>query len=230
MPDTKRTLWRDTAVLAVVVGVVLLLINTTHLFPRGLLSTLLSYWPVLFIAAGVLRLLSGRRDRRAEGLLYLGAGAFLQLMTLDWIPGGFEAAWPLGSLLLGLWILFRPDKFAALESAELLTLSEFLSDRSFEVNGPAPPRVECDCIFSTLTLRLPAAGSTVLAVDCWFSALTVRLPDETRVRNTASLSLGRLVDRRRRSAIAITDGGAAGHELVLEGRCGLSVMTIKSLH
>ena len=232
-PSPKRNTWTGLAIILVVVGTALLLANTDIVAMRGLPHFIRTYWPCVIIGIGISKLLPEKDRRRSEGIVYLGIGAFFQLMMLDWIPGGFASLWPVASIMFGLWIFFGGTSSDDRGDRSLITtndfeLDELFSSRNVTIASPEVLGGKATLTFAGLTMHLGdadvARGNLTIAVDAWCSSLTLRLPPGWDAEMQATTLVSRLKDRRPRTATPVS----ADRHIILQGALHFSSVNIQS--
>ncbi|MCB2203648.1 hypothetical protein KQI65_02785 [bacterium] len=187
----------------IAVGAILLFGNL-QLFSFGwVFEMVLNFWPLIVVAMGVSRIVSGKSKDFAGGLQLIAVGVFLQILVFGWLPGNLLSYWPYAMVILGLWLIFIQPKKKRLERTrtdDRLQVSEILHDAHYTVESDSfeggrltavLAHLDCDltrCDASPVTMKLHAA--------IYGSAVTLFIPESWHVTLQMSSSMGEARDRR----------------------------------
>ena len=185
----------------ILLGVLFLIdnLNILRLDTGDLIGT---WWPLAIVFLGVVQLLSGRGTSPIGPLILIGIGAFLQLLTLDWV--GWGVIWPLIIIGVGLTVLFqgRTRRWPSVTNSE---------EGSIEVSaifGGAQRRVTSDdfhggklsAVFGGVELDLRdahLATDATIEANVLFGGIEIKVPDEWNVDIQGSPLFGGTEDSRR---------------------------------
>jgi hypothetical protein len=208
-------------VILIVVGA-LLLFGNLQLFAIGwIFGMLLDFWPLIIVAMGISRIVSGKSRDFAGGLQLIGVGLLLQIIVFGWLPGNLLSYWPYALIVVGLWLIFIQPKNKRIEkelSGHRLQLREVLRDARYALSCDGfeggsvfalLSRVECD-----LSACTEDVGSMRLSMRVRWSAITLIVPDTWRVTFAMRHSLGEAQDRR---VLGNPPDGSAAPELQISG-------------
>ena len=219
---SKRKTWTGLGIILVLAGIALVVGNLGLFAPKGLPHFIRTYWPCVILGIGISKLLPEKDRRRTEGFVFLGIGAFFQLLMLDWVPGGFASLWPVASIMFGLWIYFggtssddRADR-SAIDDEEF-ELDELFSSRNVTIASPVVRAGKITLTFARLTVHVGGQVETprdlIISHDGWFSSLTIRVPEDWTIDNKVLALIGSVRDR----SPGGSDKPASDHRIVLQG-------------
>ncbi len=222
MSAAKKTSSRTWLPLILIVVGALLLFGNLQLFAFGwIFDMLLDFWPLIIVAMGVSRIVSGKSRDFAGGLQLIGVGLLLQILVFGWLPGNLLSYWPYALIVVGLWLIFIQPKNKRIEkelASQRLQLREVLRDARYSLacdgfEGGSVfallSRIECDlsdCTEDVVTMRL--------SMRVRWSAVTLFVPDTWRVTFTMRHSIGAPLDRR---VLGNPPDGSAAPELQISG-------------
>lgn len=177
-------------------GLVLIGIGALILFRRFdwwdigfLIST---WWPSIFILIGVSMLIGRGFRRGAGGLLFILFGGIFQLYELDLLDFDvWDYAWPIGLILLGLWLIVRPavrsrnrEAFPQ-AAAKDIDIAAVFSGIKRRIDVPDFKGGEVTAVFGGADLDLLGAGleggKATLEATAIFGGVTILVPRNWRV-------------------------------------------------
>jgi hypothetical protein len=220
------------ALLLVVVGVLVLWNKVGGWGPRSLFHLIATYWPCAFISIGVSNVFFNARKRLAPGIAFLLLGSFLQLVTLDWLPGDIGDYWPFVFIMAGLWLLLvRPGEtvFGFEQHTEpAFEMEELFGSRSLRLLSQSLAGGSITATLAGIDVEagdaLPA-GQAVIVLDTLLSGVKLHIPAHWRLSIEATSTLAVIRDKRTRPD---PDAPADAPELVLRGSLLLSVLEVRN--
>ena len=204
MPEAAETRSRTLLPGILITVGALLLFGNLQIFHFGwVFELVLDFWPLILIAMGISRIVSGKRQDFAGGMQLIALGAFLQILVFGWLPGDLFSYWPYAMIFVGLWLIFIQPKNKRIErqlEGNALKLSEVLRDchcslatDSFDGGSISATlsRVECDLLGCE-----PASPVITLSAHVRMSSVTLFVPDDWRVVMELRCNWGQPEDRR----------------------------------
>jgi predicted membrane protein len=192
----------------------------------------LTYWPVILIAIGLLKIVRpAREEDRKLGWVLLAVGAFLQVHLLGLTR--MRSAWPFLLVVVGGFLVWRAlGKRAGPPTAESSSqLSEFVImggvhrvvESSDFRGGEATAimgAVELDLRGSTI-----ATSPAVIDVFALWGGIEIMVPPEWKVDVKAMPILGAFENKARSS---VREGSGPSHELVIRGTARMGGVEINN--
>lgn len=205
---------------SLIVGGLFIVVGTLLLLDRfGLVEArhMLSYWPAVLLAFGLVALLTRGRDGVVPGSVMTVAGAVLLSNRLGWTEFGLRDLWPAILILVGILVLVnslrarRPseplDESGPGDAGNVLK-ADFLNDGAFF--GGVEKKVESqnfrggdvNAIFGGVVVNLRHAritrkGPAILNANAIFGGVELHVPEDWRVVIEATAILGGFADTRR---------------------------------
>ncbi|PLX32228.1 MAG: hypothetical protein C0600_03075 [Ignavibacteria bacterium] len=210
---------------------VLLLFGIFDILNLGSLVDLLSkFWPLIVIATGVGKIVSGGSRRFSEGLVMIAVGVVLQIVMLGIVTGDLFRYWPVLLMIMGLWMIFVQPKNSVIErtiSDSEIDISQTVRGSLLTVDSPAftggrfrtlLSAVECDFGPCTSAARFMKLRCSIRA-----SRICLYLPEDWRVEDALHQSGASVKDKR---ALGNPPDGTDAPELQLEGTIQFSSLMI----
>lgn len=231
MPSNKEH--RTPAPYSIVLGVVavLLLFGIFDILNLGSLVDLLSkFWPLIVVAMGVGKIISGGSRRFSEGLVMIAVGVVLQIIMLGIFTGDLFLYWPVLLIIIGLWMMFVQPKNSVIERTitdSEIDISETVRGSILTVASPTfmggrfrtlLSAIECD-------LGSSASGTRFMKLRCAIRASRICLyvPEHWRVEDRLQRSAATVEDKR---VLGNPPDGTDAPELLLEGNIQLASLMI----
>jgi hypothetical protein len=203
MPSAASRFRSNIVIVLFALGIILLLGNISPFNIASLLNTLLRWWPLVMIIAGVVTLLRGTSTRFNSALFLIAMGVVLQITMLGWLPADLLQWWPLFAMVFGLWLLVVQPKNAVritrITSASFRYRSFLQGSRLFVITpvfveatiNACLAVVECDFASATAS-KLPLS----LSLHLLGGSVCLELPETWRVSSHIDITLGALKDER----------------------------------
>lgn len=210
---TGRALW---GIFLIVLGTLFLLEQLDVAETGEILGT---WWPMILVVLGGWGLITSS-GRNLGALILLVVGAALQVDQLELLDTSvWEYAWPVGLILLGLWVLFRRSGGAApwsgvsssSDADDRTTVVAMLGGQDRRITSRAWRGGDVTAIMGGVELHLgdalPVEGGARLEVTAIMGGVDVFVPEGWEVDVRGTPFLGAVEDsRRRRSPV---EGGPA---------------------
>ena len=186
---------------------------------------ILSWWPVVLVAIGILKF----QDRRSRTLaiLLIGAGALLIVFNNDWLQFSIFDFWPIALVFAGLGMIARAFGFrATAESNEpSSTIWAILGVRKEKITSPNYTGGRIIAFMGGCELDLTkadiAAGSAELEIITVWGGIEIKVPDGWEViGNTVPIMGG---------ADIRTKANPGGRRLIVNGLAIMAGIEIKSV-
>jgi predicted membrane protein len=192
----------------------------------------LTYWPVILIAVGVLKIIQPPREgHRKLGYVLLALGVFFQLQILGLTH--MRSAWPFILVVIGGFLVWRalgrsagpPTAESSSELSEFAIMggvhrvvesSDFRGGEATAIMGA----VELDLRGSTI-----ATSPAVIDVFALWGGIEITVPPEWKVDVKAMPILGGLENKARSS---VRDSSAPTQELIIRGTAIMGGIEIKN--
>lgn len=192
----------------------------------------LSYWPVILIAVGLLKVVRPQHEgHRKLGYVLLALGVFFQLRILGYIH--MRSAWPFVLVVIGGFLVWRAlGKSAGPPAAESSSqLSEFAMMGGIQrvVESSDFRGGEATAIMGSVELDL--RGSTIVTspavidVFALWGGIEIKVPTEWKVDVKATPILGAFENKARST---VRDSSAPAQELVIRGTALMGGVEIKN--
>jgi predicted membrane protein len=192
----------------------------------------LTYWPIILIAVGLLKIVQQPRERhRKVGWVLLAIGVFLQLQILGLTH--MRSAWPFILVVIGGFLVWRalgrsagpPTAESSSQLSEFAVMggvhrvvesSDFRGGEATAIMGA----VELDLRGSTI-----ATSPAVIDVFALWGGIEIMVPPEWKVDVKAMPILGAFENKARSS---VRDSSAPTQELVIRGTALMGGVEIKN--
>ncbi|MHB8055578.1 MAG: LiaF transmembrane domain-containing protein [Candidatus Aminicenantales bacterium] len=186
-------------------GLVLILVGALVLFkPFDIydLGYLFStWWPAIFILIGISMLIENGFRRPLGGVLFILFGALFLLHELDYFDFDvWRHVWPIGLIILGLWILFRPilrsrsREAIPPAAANDIDLAAIFSGTKRRIDAPNFKGGEVSAVFGQADLDFTGAGleggKATVEASAIFGGITIIVPRDWRVVANGTPVLG----------------------------------------
>jgi hypothetical protein len=170
----------------IVIGIgVLFLLNNLHVFYFWEWAR---YWPVILIAAGLVKLVdAGSPGGRVAGAILVGGGAILLGQTLGYLNVRMHDLWPLFLIGAGLMMLFNRDSWHGISRGPRIYAHGSMREASVFGGGKRKINTQdftgghIDAVFSGYEIDLRganmAAADATLKVSAVFSGVEIRVPE-----------------------------------------------------
>jgi len=174
---------------------------------------LLRWWPVLILAAGLLRLVRARSGAAVTGgLIVTFIGVLLLDSNMNFLPGRMWNYWPVLMILFGASIMMRawhgPGGDASADAADHLSAFAMMSGVERKITSQSFRGGDATAIMGGCEIDLRPAkianGPAVIDVFAFWGGIEVYVPSDWVVRNEAIPIMGGVVDSRKSAA---PDGG-----------------------
>jgi hypothetical protein len=228
----KRTEFPFAIVLAVV-GALLLFGNFDILQLGAIFDILKNFWPLIVIAMGVGRIISGGSERFSEGLIMITVGLVLQVAVLGLLSGNLFHYWPAALILIGLWLIFVQPKSTVMRrhiSDDEIRVSETVRGSVLTLDSPSFRggrfRAMCSAVECDLSRCLPGEQTMKLRCGIRVSRISFCVPEHWRVTTALQQSFASVEDRR---ALGNPPDHTDAPELYLEGIVKLASLEIRDV-
>ena len=180
--------------LVVAFGVLFLLDNLNIIYLRHVIF----FWPLAFIASGLVALFSdGPRSGRITGIVLVAIGVTMSMNRLGYDFIGWHTIWPLAMIALGALILYRTlgggrvvqlrtDRYTKddARSDDVIDITAILGGFERRVSSPAFRGGEITAIMGGCELDLREAGlanEAVINVFAIWGGITIKVPPDCTV-------------------------------------------------
>jgi predicted membrane protein len=185
----------------------------------------LAYWPVVFIAIGIVKL----RDRRGKlpAVIAIAAGALLLPFTADWVRMDLFDFWPVALIVAGMAIVAHAFGFSApaFSSGSSSTIWAIFSMRREAVDTRTYSGGRIVAFMGGCELDLTKAGleqgPVELEVIVMWGGVEIKVPDGWEVSGNTVPIMG--------AAEIRTKSKPGGHKLIVNGLAIMGGIDIKSV-
>jgi hypothetical protein len=194
------------AIIVIGIGVLFLLNNLNILY----FSEWARYWPVILIAAGLVKLVDADSPGgHAAGAILVGLGGILLGQTLGYLHVSMHDLWPLFLIGAGLLMLFRGDYWHGIYRGpgrsriyvhdRLMREAAVFGGGKRKINTQDFTGGHIDAVFSGYEIDLRgatmAADSAILKIGAVFSGVEIRIPETWSVVIEGDGVFGTITDK-----------------------------------
>ncbi|MFP4528421.1 MAG: LiaF transmembrane domain-containing protein [Candidatus Kapaibacterium sp.] len=144
-----------------------------------------TWWPLAVIAFGIF-IISQNRQSLFPGIMIFAVGILLQLDQLEWLRGGFWAAfWPTLLIIFGIWmLLMRPKRKHKNEQGRKVPhhgdISNAFSSSNEIIDSEDLDGREISCAFGSVDVVIRDTGRRPqkprITLNCAFAEVNLRIP------------------------------------------------------
>jgi predicted membrane protein len=185
------------AVVLISVGIVLLLANL-GLFDLDIGNVAGTWWPTIFVAYGLWRLLIDRSAGLLMPGFFIGLGLVFQVVALGW--AGWGAMWPAILIVLGIVILLQGTtsrRRPSVEGEDTIDLSTMFGGIEQKISSGQFRGGRVSAIFGSIELDLREsrlAEDADLNVTALFGGVELKVPEDCDIQIHGSPLFGAIED------------------------------------